>query len=460
MPINPIDYILDVPDPLQSVLGGFEAGTALRRQPLLEQREAEDRARLGVLQGREDVLFGQGQQDRATAQAELERKRAEAVQMRSDIEALNDNPNANAADYARIVATYPDIGTEMKQSWALLDEANKESTLLGLGEVYSAINSDNIDVADGLLSDRVAARCNSGRTDEAAKTEAMLEILRASPEAAKTSIGLAIKTLGGNQFDSLLDTQSTVQTSKAYGDGTVLKVFRDGTTEVTNPSGEVVTGEAAESTIATANAAEIAQRAGIKGEEAIAVHEADIEIGGEAAATVKAATQAITVSKDIFDHRTKILGNMNNIDRAITAIDAGAKTGLIYNLLPNISQESAELKNALDGMGLDVISAITFGALSEKELKLAMDVAAPRNLSPQELRKWLVERKEAQQSVAGMMLNAAEYLSTPGNNINGWIKLNKDQEQDTPDTFEAATEGTGTLSPAAQALLEELGGVN
>lgn len=458
MPINPIDYILNVPDPLQSVLGGFEAGTALRRQPAIEERERLLQGREDIQFGQQQTLFGQGQEDRAAAQAEVERKRAEAVQMQADISALNDNPNATAADYAQIIAKYPDISTGMQQSWKLLDSANQESTLLGLGEVYAAINSDNIELADSMLSDRVEALRNSGRTDEAAKTEAMLEILRADPVAAKTSIGLAIKTLGGTQFDSLLDTASTVQTSKAYGDGTVLKVFRDGTTEVTNPSGEVVTGEAAESTIATANAAEIAQRAGIKGEEAIAVHEADIAVGGEAAATVKAATQAITVSKDIFDQRTSILSNMNNIDRAITAIDAGAKVGLAYNLLPNISKESAELKNALDGMGLDVISAITFGALSEKELRLAMDVAAPRQLSGQELKAWLVERRDAQQKVADMMLNAAEFLSTPGNNINGWIKLNKGQEQ--ANTFEAATEGTGTLSPAAQAMLAELGGTN
>jgi len=456
MPINPIDYILDVPDPLQSVLGGFQAGTAIRRQPAIEERERLLQGREDIQFGQQQTLFGQGQQDRAAAQAEVERQRAEAKEMQADIEALNANPEAGAADFSRLIAKWPQLTSAMTASFNLLDTSNKESTLLGLGEVYSAINSDNIDVADGLLSDRVEALRNSGRTDEAAKTEAMLEILRASPEAAKTSIGLAIKTLGGSQFDSLLDTQSTVQTSKAYGDGTVLKVFRDGTTEVTNPAGEVVTGEAAESTIATANAAEIAQRAGIKGEEAIAVHEADIAVGGEAAATVKAATQAITVSKDIFDNRTKILSNMNNIDRAISAIDAGAKTGLVYNLLPNISQESAELKNALDGMGLDVISAITFGALSEKELKLAMDVAAPRNLSPQELKAWLVERRDAQQKVADMMLNAAEFLSTPGNNINGWIKQNKGL----PDEFEAATEGTGTLSPAAQAMLAEMGGTN
>ena len=458
--VNPINFILDTPDPLAKVLEGFQAGTAIRRQPAIEERERLLQGREDIQFGQQQTLFGQGQQDRERNLAEVERQRAEAVQMRNDIQALNDNPNANAADYARIIATYPDISTEMGKSFSILDTANKESTLLGLGEVYSAINSNNIEVADGLLNDRVEALRNSGRTDEAAKTEAMLEILRADPEAAKTSIGLAIKTLGGTQFDSLLDTASTVQSSKVYGNGTVLKIMRDGATEVINPAGDVVTGAAAENAIAVANAAEVSQRAEIIGGEKTAGFEAEIDLGGEAAATVKAATQAITVSKEIFDNRTKIIGNMGNIDRALAAIDAGAKTGLVYNLIPNLSQESAELKNALDGMGLDVIGAVTFGALSQKELEIAMDVAAPRKLSSQELKVWLTDRQAAQQKVADMMLDAAEFLSTPGNNINGWIKLNKELEQDTPDDFEAVTEGTGTLSPAAQALLQELGGVN
>ena len=272
--VNPINYIVDTPDPLAKVLQGFEAGTAIRRQPLLEQREAEDRARLQVTQAQDDTnfgnlqtLFGQGQDDRQADFAEADRQRTAARQMQADIQALNDNPNATAADYARIITTYPDISTEMKQGWDLLDTANKESTLLSLGEVYSAINSGNVEIAAGILTDRAEAMRNSGRTDEAAKTEAMLAILEANPDAAKTSVGLAIKTLGGSQFDTLLDTASTVQTSTPYVNGTVLKVMRDGTIEVTNPSGEVVTGADAARTVAEANAAAIEQRGGIKTEE-------------------------------------------------------------------------------------------------------------------------------------------------------------------------------------------------
>ena len=466
--VSPINFILDTPDPLARVMEGFQAGTAIRRQPLLEQREAEDRARLGVVQGQQDqtfanqqTQFGQQQADRVTANAELERQRAEAVQMRKDIEALNDDPNANAADYARIIATYPDISTEMTASFNLLDESNKESTLLGLGEVYAAINSDNIEVADGLLNDRVEALRNSGRTDEAAKTEAMLAILEADPEAAKTSIGLAIKTLGGTQFDSLLDTASTVQTSTAYGNGTVHKVMRDGTTQVTNPSGEVVTGEAAAQTIADANAAEVAQRGDIKGTERTEVLGADINLGAKAAQVKAEGAILPELALEARNSYTRIRTNIANYDLALDALDEGAAVGAFMNLVPSVTQASIDLDNIRNRLGLDIIGAATFGALSKGELDLALSTGLPTNKSEEGLRKWITERRDAQIKLANELRGAAAYLSKRGSTLEGYFESIGFVEgpAKSPD-FEAVTEGTGTLSPAAQALLESMGDLN
>jgi hypothetical protein len=197
--VNPINYILDVPDPLERVLSGYEAGTAIRRQPELEQREATEF-------GQQQLLFGQAQEDRVAAQQALAQQQAEAQQMQAEIAALSSNPNATAADYARIITRYPQIGTEMKQGWDILDASNKESTFRALGEVYASVLSDNIPMAESLLNDRVEALRNSGRTDEAAKTEAMLEVLRADPNAAKTSIGLALSAVNPDEFSTMFKT--------------------------------------------------------------------------------------------------------------------------------------------------------------------------------------------------------------------------------------------------------------
>ncbi len=76
-------------------------------------------------------------------------------------------------------------------------------------------------------------------------------------------------------------------------------------------------------------------------------------------------------------------------------------------------------------MGLDVVGSVTFGALSEGEMRLAMQTAAPRDLSPPELRNWLARKRDAQIKAADMLADAAQYLTKPGNTINGWIERNR-----------------------------------
>ena len=94
-------------------------------------------------------------------------------------------------------------------------------------------------------------------------------------------------------------------------------------------------------------------------------------------------------------------------------------------MLPRVSEAGASIQNALDRMGLDVIGSVTFGALSEGEMRLAMSTAVPRGLGAQELRTWLERRRQAQLAAADTLASAAQYLTTPGNTINGWIAENR-----------------------------------
>src|SRR5690606_18338424 len=152
---------------------------------------------------------------------------------------------------------------------------------------------------------------------------------------------------------------------------------------------------------------------------------ANIDTGGAAAGAVKLGEESIKAGTEAWSDYGKLQTSIGNIDEAIAALDNGAQAGIVYNYLPNITEASASLQNALDRMGLDVIGSVTFGALSEGEMRLAMQTAAPRDLSPQELRKWLVRKREAQIKAADMLADAAQYLTKPGNTINGWIERNK-----------------------------------
>jgi hypothetical protein len=153
-------------------------------------------------------------------------------------------------------------------------------------------------------------------------------------------------------------------------------------------------------------------------------NQADIETGGTAASAVEAGKNAQQAGFEAWQAAGQIRKSISNYDRAIAAIDAGGRTGAIDKLLPNITTESAELSNAMDTMGLDVVGAVTFGALSEGELKLAMETAVPRNLDEAELREWLVARKAAVQKTEAMLMDAALFLQDPGNTIKDWIERN------------------------------------
>ncbi len=148
-------------------------------------------------------------------------------------------------------------------------------------------------------------------------------------------------------------------------------------------------------------------------------------------------TQAVKASGEAFETLGKINTNIANIDDAIAAVDRGAETGPIYAMLPSIRTASIELDNIQNRMGLDIIGAVTFGALSKGELDLALNTALPTKLPPAELRAWLVSKKAAQQKLSKYLSEAAIYLGKPGNTVAMWADMRQ------PTT--AATEpGTAT----------------
>lgn len=156
-----------------------------------------------------------------------------------------------------------------------------------------------------------------------------------------------------------------------------------------------------------------------------AKNQADIATGGAAAGSVDLGKASIKAGTDAWESYGKIQANLGNINEAINAIDSGAKSGVVYKMLPNVTEASASLSNAMSRMGLDVVGSVTFGALSEGELNLAMNTAVPQDLGPAELKNWLVRKRDAQTKAAAMLADAAQYLTVPGNTINGWIERNR-----------------------------------
>lgn len=164
---------------------------------------------------------------------------------------------------------------------------------------------------------------------------------------------------------------------------------------------------------------------------------------GTVAAGTKAGEAAIKQSQEAIKQLGSIKKSISNIEDAIVAIDEGANTGAIASRLPSITQASIELDNVRARMGLDVIGATTFGALSKGELDLALGTALPTGLSPPQLRDWLVRKKDAQNKLAAELEGAAIFLGQPGNTPAKYLELlrsNGGLSDDAPLTAEEQAE--------------------
>ena len=194
--------------------------------------------------------------------------------------------------------------------------------------------------------------------------------------------------------------------TEILADGSTIMALPDGTTQVTDPEGNIVTGDQRLDTLMAAQKAALKQARATSGAKA-------------------SGTQAIAKSGEAFASLSAARKNVANLDDIVRLIDEGAWTGPVAGMLPSFRAATVELENARGKLGLDVVGAVTFGALSKGELDLAMTTALPTNLTPPDLRDWVLRRKAAQEKLMETYEDAAIYLGSEGNTIAGWVQKGK-----------------------------------
>lgn len=148
----------------------------------------------------------------------------------------------------------------------------------------------------------------------------------------------------------------------------------------------------------------------------------------KAQATKFAEMTGASRSKAIDDGFAKVQNiteSIKNYDKAIDLIDRGAGSGKIESLLPSMKASTIELDNLKNQLGLDVISSVSFGALSEGELKLALDTALPK-LDDPDLKNWLIKKKNSQEKLMGYFENQIQFLENGGTKAGFLRKMKKD----------------------------------
>lgn len=201
-----------------------------------------------------------------------------------------------------------------------------------------------------------------------------------------------------------LPPEKNVQSSRNFSDGTSIILFEDGSRQVMSPDGRLLAGKAAQDQIRSAG-------------------EYETDLQGSRAGSRAGATEAQKLVPKAFANIERINGLIPKLDRAIELVrDEGANVGFIASRLPSWNRSSIELDNIRNELGLDVVGSVTFGALSEGELALALNTALPTNMDGEGLIQWLERKKVAQQKLRDYLTEQAAFLAVPGRNIGDWLQ--------------------------------------
>lgn len=327
--------------------------------------------------------------------------------------------------FAMLAVKYPSQAQGLKTAFSTMNEAQRENELLTGAKVYNAIRSGSPQTATAIVDQQIEALRNSGKPTQ--RMEAIRDALNADPTAVTKNLDMVMYAVAGDRWGKMTGVgEKQVQSSDILPDGTTVTIFKDGSRQVTDAQGNLVTGEAA------AGAVQQAQRfgAGVKSEEK------SRSFGLE---------QAQKIAEKSFEQLPKIEGNIANLDEAIRLVQAGAQTGIIESKVPTWNASTIALRNVKNRLGLDIISSVTFGALSEGELSLAMETALPTNLEGQDLIDWINRKKQAQTKLLGYLNKQAEFLSSGDKTLNDWMKFQKDEKKRLEDSIPKELKGKSYL---------------
>ena len=109
----------------------------------------------------------------------------------------------------------------------------------------------------------------------------------------------------------------------------------------------------------------------------------------------------------------------------------GASTGLIQQYLPAMNAATSSLRSLANSLGITIINSATFGALSSKELDLALSTGIPQALSDGQLREYISNKIAAQSKLRDQLMQDARELAS-GISYTDYITKRTDKLQGAP----------------------------
>lgn len=174
--MGPIDYSLNIANPLQSVLQGFQLGQQIRQQRMQEQQAQEQ---------------AMAAQQKAQAMASLMR------------------PGVEFADYQRVMQAFPEETKGLLDQWNAMDKMNRDTMFNAGGEAYALLRPNAEGVIDptasiAKLEQYATASEANGDTEAAKKFRDMAAYVKTNPEAGKATIGSVLSVWDSDRAKGVL----------------------------------------------------------------------------------------------------------------------------------------------------------------------------------------------------------------------------------------------------------------
>jgi hypothetical protein len=181
--MGPIDYSLNIANPLQSVLQGFQFGRQMRQDQEAQQAAKEEAADMaGLMQ-----------------------------------------PGTTFADYRRVAAKHPKRTKELLDQFSTMDKIAKESIFSAGADAFGMLNPNtgsgvDAEAAVNKLEDYAKGFENSGDKQSAAQFRSAAEYIKMRPDAGRAVIGTILTAIDPTRAKSIIDMAGgeTTQLQKTY----------------------------------------------------------------------------------------------------------------------------------------------------------------------------------------------------------------------------------------------------
>lgn len=181
--VSPIDYTLDVVNPFQAAMQGFQSGQQIisNAEVVKAQKAAEARKQLEALQKQK---------------------------MQSDLYDFSLMPNKTAEDYTTIINRYPSLAEPYQKSWGMLNAERQQQTLSTASQVYESLRNGAPDIAKSILDEQIKGYENSGMKKEAFNLKSISSMIDKNPQVAQANLGMLMASVNPEQFKNITDARN------------------------------------------------------------------------------------------------------------------------------------------------------------------------------------------------------------------------------------------------------------